>query len=296
MQVSYYDENKNFLFNTERRGEIAYSYTEIVYTGSFLKPKFNPLTKVWYESASQAELDELDNNLPTLASVISLAHGFSHFDRDIDIPIDILEFFAPKEKIYNLKGEPVIKSYIHVDEHGETIPVCDILYQKQYEDVTYQGITKNEFKNAKTVFRFYTKKDKSKYKDKVVQSLPFTIVPTAINDTNGNIVDVMWSSVKREEVLRSERYKAEEVMKTFNPRLYQLFTMIFGDAWQRYKEVGDKAQLVSELNNAPHVPIAPGVYLDEKLQEQVADEDKAVLGLPSQANLTILQLILGSLQ
>ena len=292
MQVSYYNETYDFLFNTKQNNSITYSYTEVLYLGNFLKPKFSTVSNQWIESATQEEIEQYEESLPTLASEYANQNNFTHFDRDIDVPIDILEFFKSKEKVYNLKGEPVIKSYVYLDN----TPICDIIYEKQFENKVEEGFTKNEFVSSNTIFRFYKKADKSLFKDKVIHSLPFNLVPTVIRDENNNVTDVLWSSVKREEVLRNERYKSEEVMKTFNPMLYKLFTQVFGDAWQRYKETGDKTQLVLELNNAPHVLIATGVYLDEKLQEQVSDEDKIVLGLLPTDSLTILELILDSLQ
>lgn len=225
----------------------------------------------------------------TLVSKIAKENGLQ-FYRDIDVPLDKCEFFKPKEKVYNLAGEPQFKDYIHINSLGEEILVCRIEYHKIYEDIEKNTIiNESEFVGGKTIFKFYI--DSTRYKTKEVESLPFNLTSTEIL-SGETVIGYLYSSVKREEILKNERYKSEQLMKTFNPPLYKMFTQVFNNEYSYYKETGVKDDLVNSLLNC-EIP-----EINNKLNEQVTDEDKrSIFGdinpLPS---LTILEMILNSLQ
>lgn len=227
----------------------------------------------------------------TLAAKIARSYGIGN-ERDIDISIDKCEFFKPKEKVYNLKGEPVRKDYVYFDENDQEILICSIFYSKTFNDVTTGAFTSNEFVGGKATFRFYVTEDQTVFKDKVVESLPFQLVPSEVKDENDVVTGYVYSSVKREEVLRGERYKSEQLMKTFNPPLYNMFTQVFNTEYVFYKETGDKSQLVAALIAC----VIPSIRAE--LDRQVHDDDKKVIfgdidPLPS---LTVQEMIIGSLQ
>lgn len=283
------------------------NYTSEEYYTQRIKSKDEDIFLVFLPNADE-NFDETDiinaynnhdyeNYNETLASVEAKKIGYINFGRDIDVQIDQVEVFMPKEKQYNLKGEPTLKSYVKKEEEIET-PICDLIYEKIKEEITdtETGIVKTEFVKAKTTFKFYTKEDKSKFKTKVVESLPFTLTRTPIKDAQGNIVDIIYSSVKREGVLRDERYKSEQMLKSFNPNLYNLMTNILGNEWNRYKETGDKTNLLNGLNNPPSVEVYPGVTFSDVLNSEVNEDDKIVLGIPIELSVSVLDLILESLQ
>ena len=96
--VSFYNDNKEFQFNTDIKEIPGLKYTNTIYLGNFIKPKFDEEQNMWYESATIEEIEEADNNLTTLAAKYAMINNYNLFSRDIDIPLDILEFFKPKEK------------------------------------------------------------------------------------------------------------------------------------------------------------------------------------------------------
>lgn len=237
---------------------------------------------------TQEEIDikqqEAIDNMPTLASVYAseIGHGFS---RDIDVQIDQVEVFKPKEKVYHLLGYPLYKEY-----YKDDVCVCRLEYSKIFEDRTHEDITKNEFVGTKTKFIFYKDESRELFVTKEKITKYFSLVPTTTLNENNEVIDVVWSSADREGLLRQERYKSEQVMKAFNPNLYALFIMLWQDLYMTYKETGRNTELIQAIST----------HTLPKLDEQVLDEDKAVvfsgMGInPPYPSLTIRELIISAL-
>lgn len=281
-------ETKCFQFNSEVRNIPNLSYTENLYLGNFIKPKINENDE-WYESADDDVIENYFDNQKLLVEKYLIENNVYYNGRGIDIQLDFYEFFKGKEKKYTLKGNPLSKDYVYIKDNVEIL-VCRISYNKKIEPINYQGFIKNEFIGLFSKYEFFRENGKSEIK--IIDTLDFDLIPTIIykKDSNQNnteeIEDVLWSSVKREEILREERYKADEKMKTFNPALYYMLTKVFSDSYNHYLQSGDSIDLKNELQNAP-IP---------KLQEQVSDEDELALGLPTSYQITILNLILNALQ
>lgn len=227
---------------------------------------------------------------PTIARSVLLENGINFLGRDVDILLDTYEFFKAKEKQYSLKGDPLYKDYVYV-KNGVEVLVCRISYHKVYEDKTLMGITKNEFIGTYSRFTFY-REGNNYTDDKIIDTLNFELAPTVIwvKDAQGNnteqVLDVLWANSKRNEVLYDARHKADQKMAVFNPALYYLLTRLITEPYTRYKETGDKSDLVFALENS-NIP---------QLQGEVSDDDKEALGIPLNYSLTVLQLILNALQ
>lgn len=204
------------------------------------------------------------------------------YPRAVDIPIDLLEIFEPREKVYHLLGYPLFKEY-----YKDDVLVCRLEYERMFADLTHKGITKNEFIGTCTRFVFFKDVDGEHFETKEKVTKRFDLKPTEITDDNDLLIDVIWSSADREQVKRTQRYKSEQVMKSFNPDLYYLFIGLFGEKYSLYKETGIKDELIQDVQK----------YQLAKLDEQVMDEDKAVVFGPMETypSLTIRQLIIQAL-
>lgn len=227
---------------------------------------------------------------PTIAKQALLDHDIKWEGRDIDILLDTYEFFKAQEKQYSLKGEPLYKDYTY-RVNGEDKLACRISYHRQYEDKTLLGVTKNEFIGTYSRFTFY--RDGCNYhEEKILDTLNFELASTVIweKDSLGNntevVKDVLWANSKRNEILYDARHNADQKMAVFNPALYYLLTRLITEPYTRYKETGDKSDLVFALENS-NIPA---------LQSEVADDDKIALGIPLEYPMTVLQLILNALQ
>lgn len=281
---NYTDEWIESNSDIEVNGQLVSNWELVpLYEGSFIKPMWNGID--YYEAATSEEIElfnqtQIDKS-PTLVALYASEIGYS-VNREIDIQIDQLEIFTPKEKVYHLLGYPLFKEYFKDD-----VCVCRLEYQKVYEDKTHEGITKNEFVGTKTVFKFYKDEAKQHFITKEKQTKTFALVPTTIHDENDNVIDVLWSSADREGLLRAERYKSEQVMKSFNPKLYQLFAALWNDLYMIYKETGENTELINSIQSHP-LP---------KLDEEVEDDDKAIVfgQMEVYPPLTIRQLIINAL-
>jgi hypothetical protein len=209
------------------------------------------------EDFEQSKIDDL----PTLAMLFASEIGIFP-DRSIDLQIDQIEIFKPNEKVYHLLGNPLFKEY-----YKDQDCVCRLEYIKKYQDLTHEGITKTEFIGTCTKFIFYKDEARLIFDEKTKITKSFSLVPTNITDQANQVVDVLWYSADRGALLRNERYKSEQVMKSFNPALYDLFIGLFGDFYLKYKDTGINTDILNAVLNATH----------EALDGQVMDDDKAVI-------------------
>jgi hypothetical protein len=248
--------------------------------------------KIEFYDFFEFEKEEIERFQPTIAKQILIDNNINLIpNRDIDILVDTYEFFRPKTKVYDNKGFPLHKDYVYINKLNEEILVCRISYHKVYKNLELYGIVKNELVGLYSKFTFY--RYNSIYnEEKIIETQNFDLIPTVIfeKDANGNstekVIDILWSSEKRNEILYEARKKVDQIMNTFNPALYNMLTGLFQQQYTRYLTFGDKTQLINDLISS-QIP---------KLQEQVEDDDKIAIGIPVNYNLTILELIIGNLQ
>ncbi len=256
-------------------------------TSPFKKPVYeNGVIVEGWTAEDQSLQDEKDaqealNAIPSLAAIYCDQLGIS-YGREIDIPIDHIEAFRPTEKVYHLLGYPIYKEYYFND-----VCVCRLEYEKLYEERTHLGFSSNEFVGTKTRFVFYKDENRNQFAVKEKITKRFSLVPTVINDELSNPIDVIWSGADREGLMRSQRYKSEQVMKAFNPNLYQLFISIWESLYTTYKETGKNDDLIDSVSN----------YILPVLDTEVQDDDKLVIfgEMETYPSLTIRQLIIMAL-
>lgn len=187
----------------------------------------------------------------------------------IDISFDNLPFLTAKEPVFNMKGERISKSYY--DLKGRE--AVKIAYKKLIK--TYEGID-NIFVGVQKEIQFinwanevgYTKKKQPYY---------FTLQP--IFDTTDTSIIVGYSSPKQRQILKAERYNADDYLQAQNPTLYSLIYDNYTALYENYLRSGNKTALVAALNNENNADIN-------------AVLDGNVYGL----NITIKELILMNLQ
>ncbi|MFK5971471.1 MAG: hypothetical protein QM487_15325 [Candidatus Marithrix sp.] len=163
----------------------------------------------------------------------------------VDLPFDNLPFLTAKEPVFNMKGEKISKSYF--DTKGKE--AVKIVYKKLIE--TYEGIN-NVFVGVQKEIQFknwagevgYTKKKQPYY---------FTLQP--IFDTIDTSIIVDYSSPKQRQILKAERYNADDYLQAQNPTLYSLIYDNYTALYENYLRSGNKTALVDALNNETNIDI-----------------------------------------
>lgn len=248
----------------------------------FKKPTWDgeKIIEGWNEQDDQTAAANDIELMPTLSAQICDELGVE-YGRDIDIQIDQIEAFKPTEKQYNLLGQSTSKEYYYQDKC-----VCRIEYERVFEDLEHEGFTSNEFVGIKRRLIFYKDENREYFKVKEQITKRFNLVPTLVKE-NILVTNVVWSSADRESLLRTERYKSEQVLKSFNPILYKVFIEIFGDLYMNYKETGDNTAIVSAIQSSLLV----------LLDSEVKDDDKEVIfgEMETYPELTIRELIIMAL-
>lgn len=187
----------------------------------------------------------------------------------VDIAFDNLPFLTAKEPVFNMKGERVSKSYY--DKKGKE--AVRIIYKKLIE--TYEGIN-NVFVGVQKEIQFIDWAGEVGY-TKTKQPYYFTLQP--IFDTVDTTIIVGYSSPKQRQILKAERYNADDYLQAQNPTLYSLIYNNYTALYETYLRSGNKTALVDALNN-----------------ETNADINAVLNGNVYGLNITIKELILMNLQ
>jgi hypothetical protein len=170
-------------------------------------------------------------------------------DTITDINFDNLSFFTAKEKIIDMKGQWVSKSYYA--ENGKE--AVRITYEKLYGIHTHNGVEwPNTFLGVGKSIHYldwageiaYTKRKQPEY---------FDLYPVFLGDGTETIVG--FSSQKQRQILKTERYNADDYLQAKNPNLYALLYGRYTANYDYYLKTGKKDALVTAINAETDVNI-----------------------------------------
>lgn len=159
-----------------------------------------------------------------------------------DISIDELEFLTETEPVYNLKGEKISKSYF-APNGKECIR---IVYEKEIGIHTYNGVEYPDvWVGLKKSFH-YIRWDGTQPRVKYKQPYRFDLNPIFLGDGTETVIG--FSSQKQRQVLKVERYSADDYLQAKNPDLYALLYGRYSDKYEYYLKTGKKTTLVDAMN------------------------------------------------
>lgn len=159
-----------------------------------------------------------------------------------DINFDNLSFFTTKEKIIDMKGQWVSKSY-YAEKDKEAIRIT---YEKLYGIHTHNGVEwPNTFLGVGKSIHYldwageiaYTKRKQPEY---------FDLKPVFLGDGTETVIG--FSSQKQRQILKSERYNADDYLQAKNPNLYALLYGRYTSEYDYYLKTGKKDALVTAIN------------------------------------------------
>lgn len=196
------------------------------------------------------------------------------FDTISDIAIDNLPFLVEREPVYDMKGQKSSKSYY--DKKGRE--AIRIVYERIVGDYVHEGITyPNTFLGIGKKYLFMDWAGEVGY-EKVKQPYSFNLEPVFINGGGGTISG--FSSKKQREILKEERYCADDYLQAKNPDLYAILYANYTSLYEYYLKTGKKTDLVTAIETETD-PVLNQIF------------DKEVYGFEP---LTVRQLIIMNLQ
>lgn len=159
-----------------------------------------------------------------------------------DISFDGLPFLTAKEAMYNMKGRKVSKSYY--DKNGKE--AVRISYNYIFGNHTYENIIyENVFLGLKKSIHYLDWAGEIAY-SKNLQPYFFDLQPV-FNRIDEKTVNITFSSQKQRQILKSERYSADDYLQSQNPTLYALLYSRYSSYYDYYLKTGKKEALVSAM-------------------------------------------------
>lgn len=166
-----------------------------------------------------------------------------------DIPFDNLPFLQEREPIYNMKGQKVSKSYY--DQKGKE--AVRITYDREFGDYEYNGtVYANVFLGMQKTVNYMDWAGEIAYSKKK-QFYAFDLQPVFIGDGTETVVG--FSSQKQRQILKSERFSADDYLQAMNPQLYAMLYERYQDKYSAYLRTGSKADFVTELNTESNADV-----------------------------------------
>jgi alpha-ketoglutarate-dependent taurine dioxygenase len=159
-----------------------------------------------------------------------------------DLSFDEISFLVAKEKVTDMKGQWVSKSY-YAENNKEAIRIT---YEKivgihiyngvEYPD-TFLGIGKSFLYLDWAGEVANTKKKQPEY---------FNLEPVFIGDGTETVVG--FSSPKQRQVLKGERQNADDYLQAKNPQLYAVLYAMYKTEYLAYMTTGVKTSFVDAMN------------------------------------------------
>lgn len=166
-----------------------------------------------------------------------------------DINFDNLSFFTAKEKIIDMKGQWVSKSY-YAEKEKEAVRIT---YEKIFGIYTYVGVEyPNTFLGVGKSIHYLDWAGEIAY-SKNKQPEYFNLEPVFIGDGTETVVG--FSSRKQRQILKDERRSADDYLQSKNPSLYALLYGRYTATYDFYLKTGKKADLVTAINAETDVNI-----------------------------------------
>lgn len=160
-----------------------------------------------------------------------------------DISFDNLPFLMEKEPIYNMKGQKVSKSY--VCPKGKE--VVRIAYDRLIGNYTHNdAVYPNVFIGLQKTIHYIDWAGEIAYSKKK-QFYSFNLEPVFLGDGTETIVG--FSSQKQRQILKSERFSADDYLASQNPNLYGVLYANYQDAYNGYLRTGISTAFVNAMNS-----------------------------------------------
>lgn len=159
-----------------------------------------------------------------------------------DLNFDNISFLVAKEKITDMKGQWVSKSY-YAEKNKEAIRIT---YEKIFGIHTYNGVDyPNTFLGVgKSILYLNWLGDVAYSKNKQPQY--FNLEPVFVGDGTETITG--FSSPKQRQILKSERYNADDYLSSKNPQLYTALYARYTTTYNAYMLTGVKQPFVDKMN------------------------------------------------
>jgi hypothetical protein len=166
-----------------------------------------------------------------------------------DLSFDNISFLVAKEKVIDMKGQWVSKSYYAKDDKE----AIRITYQKLIGIHTYNGV---EFPNTflgvgKAILYLDWAGEVANTKAK--QPEYFNLEPVFIGDGTETVVG--FSSPKQRQILKGERQSADDYLQSKNPQLYALLYAMYKEQYLAYMTTGVKTSFVNAMNNETNADV-----------------------------------------
>lgn len=245
--VSFYSAiNNRFAYTGYVDDFAVLPYTAVLFDpqSGLLKPIFNQTSQLWEESATYEELNpHIEES--TILETLCIEHGIP-FTKGTEIQYDTLSFLKPKEAVYGLKGAKLYKDYVYLKEGVETLVIrqvySEIVEEKRDGDLSTEVIT-----GLNKTILFY--KETQSPIEKKMSTLDFNVFPVVTQTPVTGDPLLLYSSSKLEQYLETQRYKADSMLKSFNPNLYNWLYLAYGDLYQGYLKTGNSSPLKEAFIN-----------------------------------------------
>jgi hypothetical protein len=159
-----------------------------------------------------------------------------------DIDFEKLSFLQEREAIYNMKGQKVSKSYYDI-KGKEAIRLT---YDRIINDYTYQDIVYPDvFIGVQKTVHYLDWAGEIAYSKKK-QFYAFDLQPVFVGDGSETVVG--FSSQKQRQILKSERFSADDYLQAWNPNIYAELYNQYQDLYTCYLRTGLKDDFVHALN------------------------------------------------
>ncbi|MBS7234249.1 hypothetical protein KHA90_24950 [Flavobacterium psychroterrae] len=160
-----------------------------------------------------------------------------------DISFDNLPFLVEKEPVYNMKGQKVSKSYFC--QQGKE--VVRIKYDRVIGTYNYNGV---DYENVfiglqKSILYMDWSGAISHVKNK--QFYSFNLEPVYLADGTETIKG--FSSQKQRQILKSERFSADDYLSSKNPDLHSALYDAYQSEYNAYLRTGISTSFVNAMNS-----------------------------------------------
>lgn len=159
-----------------------------------------------------------------------------------DIDFSNLPFLQEKEAVYNMKGQKVLKSYYDLKgKEAIRITYDRIIGDHQYLGNTFPGI----FLGLQKTVNYIDWAGNIAYSKKK-QLYSFDLKPIFLGDGNETVIG--FSSQKQRQILKSERFSADDYLQAMSPKLYALLYEAYREHYTYYLRTGIKDCLVDAVD------------------------------------------------
>jgi hypothetical protein len=159
-----------------------------------------------------------------------------------DISFDNLPFLQEREPLYNMKGQKVSKSY-HDIQGREAIRIT---YDRVFGDYQYNGtVYPNVFLGLQKTVHYLDWAGAIAYSKKK-QFYSFDLQPVFLGDGNETVVG--FSSQKQRQILKTERFCADDYLSAQNPQLYAVLYANYQDTYNAYLRTGISTAFINAMN------------------------------------------------